>query len=84
MTPQEHSAALEAVRREKFDPTINNSRKVGDIDYGSAGLKIDTACQHLEESLPNHQLHRTQLAYRALVEGTQELGVWLRANGYDV
>ena len=73
---------LEPLRREAFSTTVTQ-HSVGSIDYASAGLKVDLACSHLEESLPNRQLERTSAAYKLLNEGVQELGVWLRANGYN-
>ena len=82
MSPAQHSAALEALRRERFSTHIT-SETIAGIDYASAGLKIQVACDHLDESLPNRQVLRTRRAYAALVEGTAELGLWLRSNGYD-
>lgn len=42
-------------------------------DWGSAGMMIQRAMHHLEESLPNGQLARTQPALGALVIGVQLL-----------
>lgn len=74
--------AIEALRREPFSTLPQDA--VHGLDYASAGLKIDLAALHLDEALPNRQQLRTQAAYKLLAEGVQELGVWLRGNGYEV
>jgi hypothetical protein len=53
-------------------------------DYSTAGGLIDRGKSHLDESIPNGQRRRTETAYAQLLRGVMELGVWLRAKGYDV
>lgn len=78
-----HSAAAELYRREK--PTTSLTTLSATVpDYAAPALKIDVAMHHLDESIANSQRLRTQYAYCTLLEGAAELGVWLRANGYDV
>lgn len=85
MDANAYAAALEAHRREPPSPTLHNTPAHGPLlDYASAGLKVDVALHHLDESLPGRQRARTTLAFKALREGVEELAVWLRANGYDV
>lgn len=72
-------AAIESLRRERdmgFDPTAQ-----GLPDYASAGLKIQVAMHHLDESIPNGQLERTRAGLRLLNEGTAELTAWLVGRG---
>lgn len=54
------------------------------LDYAFAGTKIDAAKHHLDEGLPNGQKRRSEAAFRLLRTGVEELGVWMRAKGYDV
>ena len=54
------------------------------LDYSTAGLKVDVARAHLDESIPNRQKRRTELAFKSLTEGVEELRTWLRGSGYDV
>lgn len=54
------------------------------LDYSTAGLKVDVARAHLDESIPNRQKRRTELAFKSLAEGVEELRTWLRGSGYDV
>lgn len=53
-------------------------------DYSTSGGLIDRGKQHLDESIPNGQKRRTECAYRMMLQGVCDLGVWLRAKGYDV
>ncbi len=93
MTPQEHSDNLEDLRREPSDtegltsePLLvqRNALPFLFVDYAAAGLKIDRGVSHMDESVPNKQKLRTEAAFRAMNEGLVELGIWLRANGYEV
>lgn len=82
-----HSQLTEALRRSRADTSLRGDPiTVGAItlDYASAGLKIDVAKTHLDESIPNKQPERTEAAFRALQEGFYELQMWLRMSGYDV
>lgn len=54
------------------------------LDYSGPGMFIQRAMHHLDEALPNGQRLRAEIAYRMLQRGTAELGVWMRAKGYDV
>lgn len=82
-----HSQLTEALRRSRTDSRLKSDPiTVGDVtlDYASAGLKIDVAKMHLDESIPNKQPERTEAAFRSLREGFYELQMWLRMSGYDV
>jgi len=58
--------------------------ELGLLDYSIAGGKIDRGVMHLNEGLPGGQRLRCESAYKSLAEGVQEMGVWMRAAGYDV
>lgn len=99
-TVDQHLRATEALRRVKSNPAITNApvrcpagayrlsyhvTTPGEsVDYGSAGLKIDLACAHLDEGIPNKQKERVEAAYLALMEGVFELSLWMQSNGYGV
>jgi hypothetical protein len=83
---RERSARTEALRR-GGDGTLNPNPIPGwpvELDWASAGLKIDLGKSALDEALPNGQLHRAAEAYRLLRQGAEELAVWLRMQGADV
>ena len=90
-TVSDLSAECERLRREPRSNEVTTAAKVlvrvdGEppliADYASAGLKIDLAKHHLDESIPGQQKERTEAAMRAMREGIQELNVWLVLNGY--
>ncbi len=93
MNVKELDGLLESMRREKSNPYLGtnvvhmhdaNTGPSAPVDYGAAGLKVDRAKHHLDESIPNKQHGRTVAAYHALREGCDELYLWLRLNGYKV
>lgn len=94
MNTKQIDEQLEALRREKSNTNLGATvvhlhnadirQAAGSVDYGSAGLKVDRAKHHLDESIPNKQHDRTCAAYRALREGADELYLWLKLNGYKV
>lgn len=63
-------------------PTEDDRRRP--LDYATAGMAVQRAMHHLDESLPTGQRRRGELAYRMLREGTDDLGVWMRRRGYRV
>lgn len=73
---------LEHVRRdpESFDnqPIVVDGKRV---DYSTFGLKLEAACSHLRESLPNAQSKRTSLALALMNEGVRGLNVWAGMKG---
>jgi len=53
-------------------------------DYSLGGLFVDLAKYHLDESLPNGQKERSELALLALEVGLHKLKAWMKAAGYEV
>ena len=62
--------------------SVIDQERVYRADYASAGLKIEAAESALKEGIPNKQRDRVRAAYFALLEGVDELNLWLGANGY--
>lgn len=54
------------------------------FDWGAAGIKIDIAKHHLDESIPNGQRARTKAAFCLLRQGVEELACFLRAKGIEL
>ena len=75
-------ATAEDLRRE---PKLYNDDPLpGMLDYASSGVTIESAAQHLRESIPNGQKGRTEAAFAALREAVALQEEWLRAKGFDV
>lgn len=82
---QRYAQQAEEARRDRagvFSVTIGDPADV--MDYAAAGIKIDIAKMHLDESIPSGQLARTRNAYLLMRAGVDELGVWLRSRGVEV
>jgi hypothetical protein len=54
------------------------------FDYSGSAQLITSAMMHLDEGLPLGQRQRCEHAYKALMQGAAELGVWMRAHGFNV
>ena len=80
------NARLEALRREtaRFTPkAVPHPTDPNELlDYSTAGMYIDLAKFHLDESLPNGQPQRTAVAIECLGYGLKELLRWAEANGF--
>lgn len=79
-----YAAAAEDLRRSRSGQLNTVPTAPPLLDYASAGLKIDLAKHHLDESLPNGQLDRSVAAFKLLRAGVEELAVWLRQQGATV
>ncbi len=75
---------LESLRREPRSVEHAPKQQAVTLDYANSGTQIDAAVAALDEALPGAQKERAEVAYALLSRGVQELGVWMRANGYDV
>lgn len=80
-TLAEDGRALELLRR-GGDGTLNvKPASDPDADYAAALQRVQFALGHLDESLPNGQLARTEAAMRVLIRGASELQAFLAARG---
>jgi 8-oxo-dGTP diphosphatase len=81
---QELIHATEAHRRER--KTFDTSPIPGFTgrDYAAAATMIQMAMHHLDESIPNGQKRRTELAMELMEHGIADLHDWLTAKGYDM
>ena len=69
-------------RREKS--TMTSPTFPDTVDYSFAGIAIDMARSHLDESIPSGQKVRSEAAATLMASGLVELLVWMRAAGYSV
>lgn len=53
------------------------------LDYAQAGMCIQLAMHHLDESLPTGQKERSEKALALLMIGTAMLSEWMELKGYD-
>jgi hypothetical protein len=84
-TARERSSGAEDARRSPSGDLEVLPFKTGvTFDWGAAGIKIDVAKHHLDESIPNGQMERTQNAFLLMRQGVEELACFLRAKGVKV
>jgi hypothetical protein len=82
---REHAERAEIARRDYSQSIDTRPLAPGvSFDYASAGLKMDQARHHLDESIPNAQHTRTREAFLLMRQGVEELACWLRSKGVDV
>lgn len=78
-------AEAEKFRREKSTlRTTPLPDALGVPDYACSGRVMELAMAHLDESIPNGQKRRTELAFRALILAVRNHEQWLHMQGYDV
>lgn len=75
---------LEALRRDRKTMDANPVKDPDIRDYAACGTMISAAVHALDESIPNGQKRRTEVAAKLLLIGVVELNAWLRAKGFDM
>jgi len=90
-TADQVSRDLEEIRREPqsnltyYATKMDGKLREGEVfDYAGPALKIQAGMHHLDESLPNRQKIRSEEAFKAILEGVNELQAWMRAQGFNV
>lgn len=80
------TAALEAERRGRsvviMSPLDPNTHPV--FDYSGGALLIQLGMAHLDESLPNGQKERSELALLAIEKGVRDLRSFMEAKNFDI
>lgn len=85
-----HQNALEDFRRERASmhnqvlKTPEDWPEDQPFDYAGPAMKIQSGMSHLDESLPNGQKVRSELAFQSMKQGLAELEVWMKAQGFNV